>query len=210
MLVGKLKYVFITLILLMAPNIVHAECSYERVAELSRIASNVQFSYDYEMVADNPIFTVHINNLANDIYITDNYGQQYIGTGEYNAVYQNGEEIAFTIFSNDSNCRNEEIITKYLSLPHFNVYSLDPVCTEIPNFQYCSLWLDNEGIDYATFINKANEYKQSKAMDNAADTTEQITWWETLLDYFSSHMYIFVMIIGLIILIIIYKRMNNR
>lgn len=187
-----------------------ADCSYERQAELSRVASNVQFSYSYEMVDKNPIFTVNITNITNDIYIVDNYGRSYRGEGEKNAIYQSGDEITFTIFSNDSNCGNYSILKQYLTIPNYNSYSLDPICKEIPNFKYCSMWLDNEGINYDTFASEADKYKAEKNANNNEENEEQVTWPEALLDAFLDHIYIPIIFVGLIVLIVIYRRMKNK
>ena len=68
----RVKYVICALICMcVTPTFVHAKCDYQRQAELSRIASNVQVAYTYDSVE----FTVFVSNLTSDLYITDNYDE---------------------------------------------------------------------------------------------------------------------------------------
>ena len=117
MLVGKIKYILVMIIIFIIPGIVQAECSYERTAELSRIASNVQFSYDYD---DDLNFNVTISNLTNDIYITDDSMNFFSGTGEKNMNYINGTSISYSIFSNDPSCKDEKLLTIDKVDPNYN------------------------------------------------------------------------------------------
>ena len=68
----KKTILFIIAIALVLPFSVKAECDYEREAELSRIASNVQFSYTYRMNNNGSlVFDVNIINVPEDIYIIE-------------------------------------------------------------------------------------------------------------------------------------------
>ena len=59
----RVKYVICALICMcVTPTFVHAKCDYQRQAELSRIASNVQLAYTY----DSTEFTVFVSNLTID------------------------------------------------------------------------------------------------------------------------------------------------
>ena len=126
----RMKYMLFALICMgVTPLITHAECDYQRQAELSRIASNVQFSYNYNM-NEGLTFTLYVNNLTDDIYVVDSYGQRLSGTGEKQLIYspsrvsgfQSGDQVRFEIYSNDSNCPNNLLITKYVNFPIFNPY----------------------------------------------------------------------------------------
>ena len=66
------KYlIFFIICFFLNPIISNAECSYERQAELSKIASNVQIAYSYENDMGNPVFSVNIINITNDIYVLE-------------------------------------------------------------------------------------------------------------------------------------------
>ena len=119
----RLKYLICFMVCVFAcPLISNAECSYERQAELSRIASNVQFSYTYEMTENYPRFTVSVTNITNDIYVIDDYGVIISGATEGNRTYQGSNNIEFVIYSNDSSCRGEKLLTQYVSFPTYNKF----------------------------------------------------------------------------------------
>ena len=158
----KSKHLFIFLgILLVFPMTTEAKCSYERRAELSKIASNVRFSYSYETgYQGNPAFTVNITNLTNDIYIKDSMGGIIAGDGETAKNYSSGAQITFDIYSKDPSCNNEKILTQYINLPVFNTYSKSDKCKENPDFKYCVTW-GNLGIVDFEFDRDLETYKQS-------------------------------------------------
>lgn len=205
---GKLKYVLITFILLLMPNIVHAECSYERQAELSRIASNLQFSYEYEMHDNgNPDFTVTINNLTDDIYVVDNYGVVFSGTGEKTQNYLNGAEPKFIVYSNDSDCYGEKLLTSYLNLPKYNWYSQEDICLRNSEYELCAIWYDVSDIAPDQFESLVENYEKSKDNVSVVDEnveTQDIEIWELI----QQHYYIGFVILGLAILLVVYKRMR--
>lgn len=153
------KYLFVFLgSLFMFPLVSNAECSYERQAELSKIASNVQFSYTYDSVNDMPKFNVIITNLTNDIYIKDDSMNTIIGTGEKNYQYENGTSVTYKIYSNDPSCRNEQILTKYINLPAYNAFSNTEECIKNPNFDYCQVWTST-GLKAEDFETKYEQYQ---------------------------------------------------
>lgn len=172
------KYLFVFLgSLFMFPLVSNAACSYERQAELSKIAANVQFSYTYDVVNGNPQFTINITNLTNDIYIenTNDISRQIIsGVGEKTISSVNGRTMNFVIYSNDNNCRGEIIVTKYLNVPKFNDLSSDEECKKNPNFKYCQVWTDNESITTEQFEETLEEYKTNN--DNNGNLQDQDFW----------------------------------
>ena len=93
------KYLLVFLgSLFLFPLVSNAECSYERQAELSKIASNVQFSYTYEVVEGTPQFNVNIINLTNDIYVqytNDMFRPIISGVGEKTIAGTNGSTMNF-------------------------------------------------------------------------------------------------------------------
>ncbi len=212
MLVGKIKYILITVIIFIVPGIaqVQADCSYERKAELSRIASNVQFSYDYEMNENgNPEFTVTISNLTNDIYIEDDMTGEFIsGIGERNISYPNGSSIQFKIYSNDQNCYGDSILTQHINLPYYNYYSSSEECRNYPNFAYCQMWL-NTNITTDAFNNALGNYKQDLQTQNN-EAVDENTLWENLLVFWNENKIMLIMAIVCIIILIAYICLRKR
>ena len=164
--IKKIKYlIFMFVCMCVTPLITHAECDYQRLAELSRLASNVQFSYTYDL-SQGLTFTLYVTNLTSDIYVIDDYGNRFYGSGEKSLLYsaadvsgfQNGDRIAFNFYSNDNNCKNEAITTRYVSFPYYNAYSTLDECKLHPNFKYCQLWLDVSDMNYEKFKSELNKH----------------------------------------------------
>lgn len=194
-----------------SPLITHAECSYERQAELSRIASNVQFSYNYEMVDGYPKFTVNINNLTNDIYIKENsLGQTIYGSGEKQLNYSNnGMNISFDIYSNDQNCRGDKLLTQYITLPKYNFFSTSDECKKYPNFQFCAMWL-NTTITVDQFNDALKAYRNQNAIEGEV---EEPNLQEKIFEFFKENRtIILVCIAGFIVLIglFLYKKRRKE
>lgn len=165
----RCRYVLLFMFcMILFPNTSKADCSYERQAELSRMASNVQFSYNYEMGDNNtPLFTVNINNVPADIYIrkqNDLFGNVISNTSEYIESTVGGITLVYNIYSNDNNCRDEKILTQYLSIPYYNYYANSEECIKYPNFKYCQMWL-NSSISLDEFNNSLEKYKSSQVND---------------------------------------------
>ena len=203
--VKKVKYLFFAIVCMcVTPLITHAECDYQRLAELSRLASNVQFNYVYN---NNGEFTIYISNLTNDIYITDYYGRIINGGAERQVVHTAGFTAKFKIFSNDSRCLNEEIITKNISLPTFNPYSTYDECSQYPNFKYCQMWGDFS-IDDEQFYQEFNQYVSQL---NSITSAEEggVNAWQTVLEILENNKFMFIIFgifIGIFLLYLLIKK----
>ncbi len=199
------KYLIVSLgCMFISPLVIHAECSYERQAELSRIASNVQFSYSYEMKSNQPQFSVNITNLTNDIYIVDNYNNIFSGNGEKREQYSYGKTINFNIYSNDPLCYGEELMVQYVNIPHFNRYSEDEVCKNKEEYKLCQMWVNTSHLSIDQFRKEVNKYKKNEPKNNQIDTEE--TWWTAVYKIIVQNYYIFIILLVLIIAIAIKKK----
>lgn len=201
----QIKYVIFALICMcVTPLITHAECDYQRQAELSRLASNVQFSYNYSM-SEGLVFTLYINNLTDDIYIVDSYGQRFSGAGEKIVLYspsrvsgfQSGDQVRYEIYSNDSNCSGSLLMTKYVNFPVFNTYSNLDECKQNPNFKYCQIWLNTNSLTYEQFVNELNA-TQSSTTAEAEELDQSI--FDEILTFLNRPS---IIIVGSILLILV-------
>ena len=78
----KKRYLLIVLLFLIMPNMVSAKCSNERIAELAKIAENINVDYTYVIGPTDAEFTVTVSNLTNDLYLIDNENNIRVsGTG---------------------------------------------------------------------------------------------------------------------------------
>lgn len=145
------KYCIVFIIgMIILPFITHAECDYQRKAELSRIAGNVKLAYEYD-VSQELKFSVIITNITNDIYLVDGLGTTFSGSSEMTHRYRDGQTIRYTIYSNDANCRGEELLTQYISLPYYNIYHDYPSCVGHENHKYCKMWGDTQSLSRDQF-----------------------------------------------------------
>lgn len=202
-----LVYILLSFVCLF-PYDVNAECDYQRKAELSRIASNVQVSYNYDQ--DNN-FTVNITNLTDDIYIKDDYDVIIEGAGEKNFNYSDGEKIKYRIFSNDNNCKDEELLTKYVNLPIYNLYSNYDECKMYPEFQYCQKWLSTS-ITTDQFSKRLNEYVKDNSNSGKSSKTEDNVL-DVIVEFFKNNILILILfsiLIFIIIVIILFKKIRSK
>lgn len=190
------------------PLTCNASCDYERQAELSKIASNVQFTYTYDVDKHGPLFDVYLTNLTNDIYVVDNYDQRISGVGEVHKNYPNQNAgLNFIIYSNDNNCKDEEILTFYLNLPSYNLYSTREECKKYPSYRYCALWMNTLDISSDQFEKGLDEYKQ-KEKTKVVDQTTTDGFWQKMFDILEQYYYILIAIVLLIGAIILKKRLG--
>jgi hypothetical protein len=181
----------------------NAECSYERQAELSKIASNVQINYTYGM-QDKLVFYLSVSNVPSDIYIVDPYGWE-IRSNVDDIEYTGGTSHIFTIYSNDSNCYGKKLSTKYVNLPYFNEYSTDERCKTARGFKYCNLWLDTRSMNKEKF-----DIEYAKYMSNNNSTSVVENDGYDILDSLSVYAYVIAGIIVLILIYFILIKVKNR
>ena len=181
----------------MFPALSNAQCSYERQAELSRIASNVQFSYNY---LDNYNYSVNITNLTNDIYLKDDSENVINGVGEKQFEFYHGSTIRYEIYSKDSNCPNILLLTKYITLPSYNSFADYDECQKYPDFKYCQKWASTT-VSFEQFDKALSEYK-NELNNNENIEKDESTLMFMISDYLVNHTYM-IWIIGTFLVIII-------
>lgn len=206
----KIKYLCFALVCsFMFPFIAHAECDYQRQAELSRLASNVQLAYLYN---EETGFQVIMTNLTNDLYAKDIYGKIVAGGQENVFAYASGSYY-FDIYSNDSNCPGLYLIRKTITLPVFNVYSLYDECKQYPNFRLCSYW-GNLNISQEQFMSEFNTYKNRLENDiNDFNEKNKTNIVDKLLDFLKENIAVIIslgVIVTLAIIVLIIKKICKR
>lgn len=213
--VKQIKWVIFALMCMcVTPLITHAECDYQRKAELSRIASNVQLSYTYD---SNYHFNIIITNITDDIYIsyfdpgrlTD---VKLSGAGEKNIGVTSGASLKFEIFSNDSSCNGDLLLTKYITVPVYNSFNSYDECQKYPNFKYCQLWL-NTSITNEQFDNAFSQYTTELEEIRKKDDVE-ISIFDKIITFFNDNSYIIILgftflaifVLGIVVIKIIRRK----
>lgn len=214
----RLKYLFVSLFvsfgLVGFPLTASAACSTERLAELNKIASNVDAKYSYEMVDNYPKFTVTLTNITSDIYVKDNvYLEPISGVSEKKLKYVDGINVVFTIYSNDTNCKNEILNAKYVNIPTFNEFSNTEECNMYPDFKYCDTWLDTLNITNDKFEVELNKYKEKTNKKND-EKQKDIQKNESLISKLGNNIYAIgigvVILIAFIVIIIYRKKIKHK
>lgn len=188
------------------PLITHAECDYQRLAELSRLASNVQFSYTYDL-SQGLTFTLYVTNLTSDLYTKDAFENVIYGGSEKQFSYSSGN-YNFTIYSNDSACAGEELLTKSINLPTLNVYSLYDECNQYPRFKYCQQW-GEFSISEEDFYAELNNYKRNLETTKIEPNGDSINL-SIISDVLKNNFYMFVIFGIAILFLVVYRLIKNR
>lgn len=206
------KLLFLFFCMFISPLIVNAECNYQRNAELKKIASNVLFSYSYEIksvqqqtsngivTVNEPVFKVDISNITDDIYVIDNIDNVFTSNTTY--TYDSINRVQFSIYSRDVNCPDKYLNIKYVTFPRFNYYSSSDECKQYPKFKYCSLWQNSDIIDEEEFNSELALYKlrlnnKAEAEDNGFNIA--INWY-----------FMIIIPVVVILLIIIFAFVRRR
>lgn len=181
---------FLLICIFMSPLIVNADCDYQRISDLKKIASNVQFNYSYDLnsvqrqtlnginTVNEPSFSVDISNITGDIYVIDNIDNVF--NSDTTLSYDSINRIEYDIYSRDVNCPDKLLSTKYITIPRFNDYSLSNECKQYPNFKYCSLWQDSDAIYSDDFDSELALYKKnisSKSKVNKESSGIKMNWY---------------------------------
>lgn len=201
----RYRYVLLFILcMILFPNISKAECSYERQAELSRIASNVQFSYSYEMVNEMPVFTINITNVTSDVYLMDAGIDEIVPVdGERSFTYEiDNFTFQYDIYSNDSSCYGEYILTKYITLPKYNFFSNTEECKSNPSFKYCGMWV-KVPLNSEQFSKELEKYKASKNATKGVESKTSV--FDVLLLHKNTIIVCLCMILFLLVVLFIKK-----
>ena len=166
----RIRYLmFVMLCAFLSPLVIKAQCTDQRMAELNKIAGNVQVGYSYKLDEQGlPSLMLHVTNVTNDIFIiNENYDViENSGVLEYTIgdIPLTGMKIEIEIYSNDDLCKGEKLLTKYVNLPYLNDAFNSDTCKEHSDFKYCGLWSE-EAVNTDMFNSELNDYlsKQSSS-----------------------------------------------
>lgn len=208
---------FVSFLFLNVKALSYKGCDYSTVARMKSIVSNINLSYDYKIENNEAIFTVTINNLTDDIYFYDyvtkrEYYYSDSNNGEVSISGYTNESGSFKFYSNNSNCKNITLGTKYYKFPSYNRYYQDELCKDIPNYSLCQKWVK---VNYSRseFEELVSEYK--KKPEEIIKPEEKIEYKKTIFDkivelYIKYYNYILGGIIVICLpIIIIYNKKNK-
>lgn len=190
-------FIFICICVFAFPLYTQADCDYARKAELNRLASNVQLSYTYD-VADGVEFTLYVTNLTDDIYMVDDEGNKFTSINDFKLTYNYSKKIKYDIYSNDKNCQDEKLLSKYITLPNYNLFSALPECQQYADFALCYVFNNTTSYSETEFYDELEKYKASKETKENAGTSEN---WIISLFKKKETIYVIISLIGLIFIL---------
>ena len=173
---NKRSILFLLIILFLFPIKVSAECSSERIAELSKMAENINLSYTYKIGEEDAVFKVTASNLTNDIYLVseeEDITVSGVNDKTIDKEFSSGTTLNFVVYSNDKNCKNTALINKYITLPYYNIYSNYGMCKEYPEHEYCKRWYDSSKISRSDFERALADYSDKIMDEEEAKTIEK-------------------------------------
>lgn len=188
-------------------NKVNASCSYTRMANLKKLASNVNITYTYNVTDNKALFDIRFANFNNDIYLYDSYNdKKYNINGEITLKnFADGIKYRFFIKSNDSNCKDEILSTRYVTLPKYNIFYGDPICKGIEDYTLCQKWGSFTISNYNEYIKQINKYKDSLSKSNEETIkTEETTLVQKIVSFLLKYYVVILISIIIICLTLIY------
>ena len=196
-------------------NIVNAECTNEELNDIKYQVSKITVSYKHlgEVIKDDGStvyneFMVTANKVPEGIFI-----HLYPMTSEnFESLDDNTIGIKLTTGSwkydfYSSKC--EEIVDSInINLPTFNIYSLDPLCSEIDGnqFKLCGKYYE-ENVSREDFEQRLKLYKQLHVKEKKEKTdNNKLNIISVIVDFFVKYyLYILIPIIFILLVVLILK-----
>lgn len=190
-------------------------CEYSVVSRMKSIVKNINISYDYSIIDNEPKFSVTINNITPDIYFFDTVTNKNYYYGDTNngeiTIYNYNNGGTYKFYSNNSSCYGLSLGNKYYKFPQYNIYYTDPLCADIPNYSLCQKWTS---VNYSReeFEEMVIEYKTVyEDVEEVPDIEYEKTFIDKLVELYINYYYYFLggIIITLTPIIIVSSRKNR-
>lgn len=207
-----MKKLLITMLLLIIPTIeAHGYyCDYKDVAKYKKIASNINYSYEYEEINDDVVFHVTLVNLNESLYLKDSNNNTYNYTSNQIVVdAKSGENLIFYVYPTDSYCEDKFIYTLRIKLPTYNKFYKDPICSGIENYSLCDKW-STHNLSYEKFIQNVTSYKENLKKEDIIEKEETNSLFYYLIKFLTKYYYLFLIAIIIFCSTIIYFRSKGN
>ena len=191
-----------------------ASCTYSTTANLKKLATNVNVTYTYKIQDNKATFDIRFANLTNDIYLYDSLNdKKYVVTGEIVLKdFQDGQKYRFFIKSNNNDCKDEVLTTKYVTLPKYNTFYGNELCKGIEDYVLCQRWGAFNISSYYDYQMQINKYKASLIKEKKEEKEiEEKTFFEKVGSFLLKY-YVFILL-GIIIVcstLIYFLRKKDR
>lgn len=185
-------------------------CNYQDVAKYKKIASNINYSYEYEEINGDVIFHITFVNLNSALYLKDSNSNVYNYTSSELVVNaKSGENLIFYVYPTDRYCDDEYIYSIRIQLPTYNIYHNDPICDDVKNYSLCNKWSTHK-LTYEKFVQNVKTYKESLNQKQVIIEKEEKGLYEYIIEYALKYHYIIIIIIVASSSIVIYTRSKKN
>ena len=213
----------ILFVMLFIPSIVVARsktsCDYTLLANMKKLASNINTTYTYRLIDDYVYFDITLTNIQSDMYIIDkNSKKTYYYKDTNNGVvtlkdYGSGK-VNFIIYSNNNDCLKEKLAVKTVNLPFYNSFYNYPECDGIEQYKLCQRWTKYDGT-LDNFIKSINNYKSKLSSNNISEEVVTNNLFTRIIKYYVDYFYILIpltigFVIGILYLYNFIKNKKNR
>lgn len=237
------KIAFAIIVFAFFPIIVHAECPYDVQSKLKKVASNINYDYNYTENNNTVNFTIRFTNVTPQIYIYDEiHNKSYYNTGSNELKitgFESGKQYKFIVKSTDAvvssptvtvpvmidgqwvdqtytvglendGCKNDTLYTMYITLPTYNKYYADPLCSGNESYTLCQKW-NKLDLTESEFKKQLNEYINRKSDENQVIIKHKSkSTFDYIIEFYQNYYFI---ILGVIIIgcgYFIYREKNKQ
>lgn len=154
-----MKKILVAFVIFLSVSVtLKAECTYSDIVELNTLASHVNYSYEYDSLAQE--FKVTFNNVTNQLKL-ENFNTTFEPVN--NKVVISGFEgqtlIVEIYVSKNSKCPNKLLRTINISLPYENNYYRSSYCAGYMYLPICNTRFLSYDINFETFQGILNKQK---------------------------------------------------
>jgi hypothetical protein len=196
-------------------SLTYGGCEYSQISRLKSLVSNVNLSYDYNVINNTVYFNVTINNLVPEVYFIDSHtGKTYYYSDSLDGeiVIKNYQNISgdYKFYSALNQCYGVKLGNKYYTFPSYNYHYETTLCQENKNFSLCQKWIK---VNYTydelkEIIDEYNEKKNFIDEDQKIDTEYKETYLDILVKIYIKYYYF--ILIGIIVICVILMIINKK
>lgn len=170
-----MKKKIILIMFLIIPFTVHAKCSDAEKIRLSKLVTNVSYSYTYNESGDSMTYDVTITNLTKDFIFYDRTDDvQYSVDGELTIKgFKPNDTVKFDIYTENEECYNPPISYHSITFPNYNPYYKDELCKQAKGYMYCNKWVKMP-YKYDEFKKEVTKFINEKAKKENKKETIQV------------------------------------
>lgn len=192
----KNKILLILLLLLFIPANIHAYCNDQEKIKLNKLAGNVIFTPVFD--ENSETFNVIISNLSPIFYYKNlGTGITYNYNSNENIIYglEPGKSYRFKFYSNLPNCLDENVLSRYITLPQYNKWYKESICSNYQDQIFCQKWA-GYNYSYEEITKKIDYLNKNKVQpEEEKEETKILGFYDYLLIIYEKYYFIILPII---------------